>query len=74
MNDCRITNALQGDLVSWEAEQWIINSTNSAVQRETIQLSYEICSKNYSLHYIPIKTIFEKAVKICDKFSGRVIE
>jgi hypothetical protein len=66
---------LYGDIVSWDSEDWFFNKTENISEVEYLEFDNNICqARNYSNHVFPLSVTFQKALKLCEKVSGKVFQ
>ena len=66
---------LEGDLVNWDEEEWIFNSTGNGSRVEYLDFENVVCDiKNISHHFFPPLRTFSKALDQCEKVSGKMSE
>ena len=64
---------IEGDLVSWDKEDWTFQTSGNGSRVEYLEFEKEVCDlRNMSHHFFPAKRIFEKALDLCDKVSGKL--
>ena len=73
MTGCK--KRLQGDLVSWDTEDWFLNKTGDGSRIEYIEFENDVCDKqNMSNHFFPGRRPFLKSIELCHKVSGKLNE
>ena len=63
-----------GDVISWEAENWHFNKTDGSSEVEHLDHDMVCNMVDQSLHIFPIKTLFRKALHLCEKISGKLVQ
>ena len=66
---------VQGDLVSWEEDNWYLNGTKKTSEVEYLRFQGDICKDlSSSLHLVPfnVKGLDHGSVRVCNKLSGDV--
>ena len=72
---CR--KVIQGDLVSWEQDEWFLNGTKKTSEVERLRFEGDICKDlSTSFHLVPftVKGLEFGGVEVCSKLSGDVAE
>ena len=68
---------VQGDLLSWEQDDWVLNSTRKTSDVEYLRFKGDVCKDlSSSLHLVPfpVKGLHYGAERVCSKLSGYVAE
>ena len=68
---------LIGDVINWEKENWFLNKTGDedVSEIELLEFDKQICdNREQSKHIFPIKRSFTKALKLCEKIQGRIVQ
>ena len=66
---------LQGDIVNWDAEDWIFNQTGNGSKIEFLDFEKDVCDmRNMSYHFFPVKRTFKKSTEFCERLSGKLNE
>ena len=64
---------ISGDIISWDTENWYFNKTEGVSEIEYLEFDENICNvEEKSNHVFPIKASFQKALKLCEKVSGKM--
>ena len=66
---------VQGDLVSWERDEWFLNGTKKTSEVERLRFQGDVCKDlSSSLHLVPfpVKGLQYGAMDVCNKLSGDV--
>ena len=67
----------EGDLVSWEQDDWYLNGTERTSEVEYLRFKGDVCKDlSSSLHLVPFtaKGLHYGASSVCEKLSGHVAE
>ena len=70
---CR--KVVQGDLVSWDQDEWFLNGTKKTSEIERLRFQGDVCKDlANSVHLVPfnVKGLQHGAVEVCNKLSGEV--
>ena len=70
---CR--SVVQGDLVSWEHDDWYLNGTEKTSEVEYLRFQGDVCKNlSFSLHFVPFASrgLHYGANEVCAKLSGDV--
>ena len=68
-------NRITGDLVNWEEEVWSFNTTGNGSTIEFLEYEKDICDmRNNSFQLFPYQSTFPKALDMCEKVSGKLVE
>ena len=66
---------IEGDLVSWDTEEWLLNKTGNGSNIEYIDFHNDIClNKTSSYQLFPLSMNFMKTLDLCKKVGGRMNE
>ena len=66
---------LYGDIVNWDLEEWVFNKTDNISEVEYLEFDNDICHGSYySNHVFPLSVTFQKALKLCEKVSGKLFQ
>ena len=66
---------VQGDLLSWEQDEWYLNGTDKNSEVEYLRFQGDVCKDlSSSLHLVPftVKGLQHGASRVCSKLSGHV--
>ena len=66
---------VQGDLLSWERDEWYLNGTEKTSEVEYLRFQGDVCKDlSSSLHLVPftVKGLQHGASRVCSKLSGHV--
>ena len=65
---------LEGDILSWDRENWILRSPYNRSEMEFLDLEYDICSQSDDgLFLVPQKMSVSEGHHVCDKLSGEPV-
>ena len=65
---------LEGDILSWDRENWVLRSPYNRSEMEFLDLEYDICSQSENgLFLVPQKMSVSEGHHICDKLSGKPV-
>ena len=66
---------IEGDLLSWDTEEWVFNKTGNGSNIEYIDFHNDIClNKTSSYQLFPSNMNFKKTLDLCKKVGGRMNE
>ena len=66
---------IQGDIISWEDEDWILNGTSKSSRKETVDFKKDVCNgSKINFHLVPFLQpgISRGLTKTCEKLKGKV--
>ena len=71
----RCDERLEGDILSWDTEDWIFNKTGNGSNIEFIDFHNDVCTKkNTSFQLFPVDMSFHKTLDLCKKVGGKMNE
>ena len=65
---------LEGDVLSWDREEWELRSPWNRSEMEILDLEKDICAGGNTGYFIvPQKNTFDESIHLCKKLSGSVM-
>ena len=66
---------IEGDLLSWDTEEWVFNQTGNGSNIEYIDFHNDIClNKTSSYQLFPSNIDFKETLDLCEKVGGKMNE